>query len=448
VGALSREAWRLLDQKRRYWHKALSDDAAWAIYGQTFNVFDWLRDYSDQVVSDTLLSTLVSLFLLGIPISEVEPWNLLWSVELPTPEEFAKGVLIKLERISIDDVIAELYPQFEDIMIRSVYSVVDFMEAFMESPFAEALKPSVTEKGYYDVSRYGYSYYDPIAVREFFKSTLFAFLKKRGDVRTARDRVEAIARNLNINPELARNLFNRLTAIFSVKIQALTWDYGWWDFSYWAKEGSVGRVTYINYDLQEVEVEYEDLIDFQACGYWDEYPWDYFHWCDVVHPYKLTPPIITMLVDAVWRNFVNRIHATALAVANYQTYEERTQWTASERVETFALPVSQRMFLERVVHNTVRSMLGSVDPVTMRMYKSAVLQLFAIMSSPHRWGDGALRTMSEEELKSWWLDKWSSSGLDRNVLEKLYTAVKTHLRTFSSLRFRERTRFLRKRGLG
>ena len=412
------------------------------------NVFDWLRSYSDQVMSDTLLSSLVASFLLGIPLGDVEPWNLVWDVELPTPDEFAKGVLIKLEKISIDDIIAELYPQFEDIMIKSVYSVVHMMEAFMESPFAEAMKPSTTEKGYYDVSRYGYAYYDPQAVREFFRSTLFAFLKKRGDVRTARDRVRAIAENLNVNPELARNLFNRLMAIFSVKEQALTWDFGWWDLSLWAKEGSGGRVTYVNYDLQQVEVEYEDLIDFQACGYWDEYPWDYFYWCDVIHPYKLTPPTIVMLVDAVLHNYLVRIPTTAFALANYQTYEERTEWTASERLETFALPVSQRMFLERLVHNTVSNILGSVDPVTMRLYKSAVLQLFAVMSSPHRWGLGALRAMSEEELKRWWIDKWSSSGLDRNVLEKLYTAVKTHLRTFSSLRFRERIRFLRKRGIG
>jgi len=440
VGEASVRAWEVIEQKRKYWHKVLSEEGMWSTLVQTFNVFDWLSFFSDFTLSDTLFSTLVSSLLLGIQPIDLEPWNLCWDIELPSIEEFTKGVLIKLEKISITDLLPEFADMFKDITLS------------LEDEFRINVKETMLEKGYYGKSRYGYSYYDPTAVREFFRSALYAFMKKKHEIRTAREMVEQAAKALNIHPELARTLFNRQSALAAVKEEALTWDYGWWDRTNWSEEGSEGRVAYINYDLQVQETAYEDVIDLQAGGFWDDAVWDMFYWTEeapkAVHPFRLEGYNIASAIERVWLNFRSRISTTALAVGNYQTLKERTKWTESERLETYALPVTQKKILESLTESLVRSKEPGVDTIKLRMYKSAVLQLFGTVASMHRWGSGMFQVMSDEELRSWWVEKWVKSGLNREVLETLYDALKSRISTYSTLRHKERLRFLRKRLIG
>jgi hypothetical protein len=55
--------------------------------------------------------------------------------------------------------------------------------------------------------------------------------------------------------------------------------------------------------------------------------------------------------------------------------------------------------------------------------------------------------MEEPELRNWWLDYWSSQGLDRALLEKLYENVKTWLPRIVDVK-RELGRRVRLRRLG
>jgi len=440
LGEASVRAWEVIEQKRKYWHKVLSEDAMWSTLVQTYNVFDWLSYFSDITLSDTLFSSLVSSLLLDIPLIDLEPWNLNWDIELPTIDEFMKGVLIKLEKVSISDLAPEFIDALKDVTL------------FFEEEFGTAIKETKLTKGVYGYSKYGESYYDPQAVREFFRSALYTFTKKKYDVRTVKDLIDQSARTLSIHSEVARTLFNRLMAITAIKSDALTWDYGWWDYTYWGVEGSEGRITYLNYDLQPQEAPYEDMIDYQAGGFWDDAAWDYFYWTEevpkAIHPFRLKDFNLAALVERVWLNFRSRISTTALAVANYQTLRERTKWTESERLETYALPVTQKAFLERLTESVVLSKEPGVDALKLRLYKSAVLQLFGDLTSMHRWGTGMVLTMSEDELRGWWVGRWVKAGLSRDVLEALYDTLKKRLSTYTSLRHRERLRFLRKRLIG
>jgi len=82
VGEASVRAWEVIEQKRKFWHKVLSEEGMWSTLVQTFNVFDWLSFFSDFTLSDTLFSTLVSSLLLGIQPIDLEPWNLCWDIEV------------------------------------------------------------------------------------------------------------------------------------------------------------------------------------------------------------------------------------------------------------------------------------------------------------------------------------------------------------------------------
>ena len=445
MGMASREAWKIIEEKRKYWYKTLSTDAMWSVLGQSINIFDWLSFFSDYTLSDTLFSSLVSMLLLDIPPIDIVPWNVNFVVELPLPEEFIRGVLIKLRKITFDEVVDIQLPEFSDIIKPGLYDIDKFLETFLKIEFARPIIETRPRKAIYGVTRYDESYYDPTAVREFFRSTLYTFMKKDITLEEARNKIEATAKVLSIHEELARTIFNRLSAITSIKDRALTWDYGWWDRSYWSEEGSEGLIEFRNYELQSVKMPYEDLIDYQACGFWDDAIWDYFCWCDEIHPFRVEEPNLPMLAEAVWVNFRNRIISTYLAVANYQTLEERSEWTKSLRVDTYALPMSMRMHLERIVESIVRMYEPAIDPCRLRSYKSAALQIFGELTAMHRWGTEMYKAMSEEELREWWLEKWSRDGLDRGVLEAIYRSIRPRIDTFIDRRFRERMRFLRRK---
>jgi len=208
-------------------------------------------------------------------------------------------------------------------------------------------------------------------------------------------------------------------------------------------------VTFVNYQGEEVKVEYEHLADAQWGGHWDLSRWDYFYWVAPESPYK--PPVgfeepnISKIRDFVVRNLKSRIHTTPLLVANYQTAEARTSWSKSPRTETYALPLTQRYRLESLVDHMIKQALRDVGVFQLRLYKSAILDLYGMLYSPHRWGEEAIRVSTKDEIKSFWVEKWAGHGLDRGVLERLFDALYGVITAYGAERARARLRFLRYR---
>ena len=457
MGVSSLEVHKIIEEKMKYWYKALSDDAMWGVLGSTVDIFDWLSFFSDYVISDSIWSSLVIALLLDIDLPEIVPVNLEWSVELPDIEEFLRGVLIKLSRINILLLIEEIYPELYyglpsveiSRLITEMKRAIQQPTIFLTPELRKEVERTRLRKAVYGASRYDESYYDPQAVRDFLRSTLLAFTKKRGTWRTARDKVKASADSLGIAEGLVENIFNRLSAITTIKDEALTWDYGWWDRTKWGLEGSEGRLKFITYDLRVVELPYDDMSDYIIYGFWDYANWDFFYWYSeeprYAHPFRIEHPSITNLQDALWSNFRSRIMTTSMAVANYQTPRERRVWYESGRTHTYGYSMSQRAYVERVTDRVVRTLEPGVDALKLRLYKSATLQLLNALASPHSWGNEMFRSMTDEELRKWWVERWSSAGLKRETLEALYDTVVSTVKTMSRLRSRERISFLRRR---
>jgi len=439
MGFSQLEAERVSEQKLKYWLKALSEEAIDANTWRMFDTFDWSSFWSDWALSDTLFSSLVSMLLFGIPFSDIVPWLLNWAIELPSLDEFLRGVLIKLEPIDISLVFPELT------------SVSDTVWSVFVDEVAEGVAGTRLEKAVYGRSRYDESYYDPEAVREFLRSTLYAFTKKDVSWPERRLRVEKAAKLLGIGEDLARTVFDRLSVIEAVKEKAATWDYAWWDGSSWAPEGSGGAVEFVTYDLTVEAVEYEQLFDAQAGGLWDHSCWEYCFWTPDEPAYRFDPERLKAVFD-VYRDFIvsgfrRRYLATALAVANYQTAEERVDWR-SGRTETYALPAAQRARIESIVENAVKAVEPGADAFKLRLYKTAALELYGALYGVHRWGSEMQRALTLEELKSFWIGKWSADGLDPAVLERLWETVKPVIDALGSARLEARTRFIREKLLG
>ena len=115
------------------------------------------------------------------------------------------------------------------------------------------------------------------------------------------------------------------------------------------------------------------------------------------------------------------------------------------RVESFALPASQRVKIEGIVENVVRQLETDADAYKLRLYKTAALELYGALYSPHKWGNEMQRSMTPEELKRFWVSKWSGDGLNPDTLSKLWDAVKPAVDALGASRTTARMRFLREK---
>ena len=151
--------------------------------------------------------------------------------------------------------------------------------------------------------------------------------------------------------------------------------------------------------------------------------------------------------DFIVSGFRRRYLATALAVANYQTAEERADWR-SGRTETYALPAAQRARIESIVENAVKAVEPGADAFRLRLYKTAALELYGTLYGVHRWGSEMQRALTPDALKRYWIEKWSGDGLDPRVLEAIWASAKPAIDALGSARLQVRTRFIREKLLG
>lgn len=419
---------KIVWQKLSYAQKTLSNDAIFQNYFTISDVFDLASFFGDFVLSDTLFSSLMSAMLFDINPSEISPWSLAWDVELPTPDEYVRGVLIKLVPVDVSE-------QFPWMTNASAFVWENYL-----SEYAGAIESTRLYKGYFDESYFDQSYFDPTPVREFLRSTMYAFTKKGATFDTARQEVLAVAKNLGIDYEMASDIFRRLSMMTLIKSVCATADYSWVDVSEICEEGSEGHAYYIDLDGSVSWVEYTNIDDATSTCFADASIVDFCYVAPDKYPFKVIPEkYVTEILDAVDYmvfNFRDRLFTTALAVGNYQKYEEREKPQYSLRTEQYGesrLIVSD---VERKVEILVTSMIPDIPPIKLRMYKVATLSLYSNLSSSNKWGADMYKAMDIDTLRSQWIDEWSNKGLDRNILEKIWNDVWQTITSASSRRFR------------
>ncbi|RLE97810.1 MAG: hypothetical protein DRJ96_02860 [Thermoprotei archaeon] len=435
MGASQREASEILEMKRKYFSKLLSDDAIDSNIFRMFNIYDYASFWGEYVLSDTLFSSLTGLLFFDLSLAEVEPWQQIWDIQLPSMDEFLEGVLLEIEPIEIEVEFPEL--ELPELTIPEII-VPDVSRNVEETRPVKAVVGK---------SRYGESYVDPPAVREFLRSAIYAFLKKDVSLTEAKNRLMAVARQLGIAEEVVEDVFNRLSMMTSMKRQVAVWDYAWWDLSPWGTPDAPSIIEFTDWLLRTATREMRHLWDVEAGGWWDESYWDMCYWTDDETPFRVDPetlvPKLVEYVNFVVGNFKRRLLSTPLVVANYQRARERRYPWRSRRLEAWAVPSSHRMRLESLTEEVVRRLRPGTPPHVMRLYKTAVLDMYGKLYGTHGWGRRMEKAMSGEEFKNYWIEKWAGDGLEREVLEKLYETIRPVVDALGGARLTHHIRWLR-----
>jgi len=451
---------QITQQKIKNGNKVLTEQGILNMQLNFANLFDTYSFLSDLQISDTLFSSLISSLLYGINLNNIIPDNITFEVELPDLQQWLNGVLIILKQIDLSSLLQNLAISFPSLNLQFNLSDLlfnlNFSFNFTIPTISFNLGQSQLTKAYYNQSAYGLSYYDPTAVTNFLKSTMYSAVIKKKNPITIKNEMLALKQSLNLADFVVDDIYNRLIAMKQVKETACLVDYCWVDYSTIPPQADTPHhdalVTFQTFDNRTVTIPVTNMLDIQAGCYVDL---SYVDLCAVLdyditgdNVYASGGASIETVHNAIYRSFKSRINVTPLAMANYQTAKARLDPHNSERVAYYGFSTTQLRQIEEVAGRIVKQLNPGVDAFTLRQYKVAVDNIYSSLFQQHRWGNEAQQAMTQQQLQQWWVSKWSANGLDPNVLNALFNAIYPLIIAQGKVRTSNRLNFLRKKLFG
>jgi hypothetical protein len=409
------------------------------------------------------MSVLSLVLTFNISIPELQPINFDFRWRFPTVEEWLKGVGVVIEKLE--------GLQLNEIMPGYAVDVEEFVKMNFRPDLWQDILGTTIEKGYYGISRYGRAYYDPAVVREFVRNFVTAMFKKHPRYGERRAEILAMARALGVNEEVVREIYDRMSLIMSAHRECCILDYCTLDESSlcepydgccvlddcildeyilcepYEPEPEIAKIEFVDIDGNIVEVGVATLTDIQYACILDISVLDDCYLFDMEDAYADKAPHVDEFLDQRMRLFRGRAMITAPAFSNYVTGAEATDYHLAERTTVWGELMAMRYTVEHEVEALLAREAPGLNTFDRRKYVTAVLQLLGHTGKRHRWGYRVYQLMEEPELRNWWLDYWSSQGLDRTLLEKIFDNVKTWLPRIVDVK-REMGRRVRLRRLG
>ncbi len=410
-------------QKAKYHAKTTSTSGIYVNWLRGFDVYDLMPYYVWLYIPEFNYTSLSISLLFGIPPLETEPVNLDFEIELPSLEELLQGILVDISPMDLSKI-------FEWLKSLEDYILANFVEEAAESMLKTRL-----HKGVYGQSYYGQAYYDPPAVREFIRSTMLRLWLERRTLKQLRDDVASAASSLGIADFMARYMYDRISLVLNSQTETMVLGYGVLGRSRLGRRGSeLAVVPYVDYDgnYREVHlntldhVQYGFILGMTPLGFGYLLPKD-----TVYKKEKTTSPTgyeteagppVTKLIDYKARRILSTFTQSAFAFGNYSRWDEQRSYLRSERADQWMELQLLRYHVERMVEPII--LKYETNPVKIRMYKSAALQLVSAKAKRHRWGYKGYEAMTEEEFYQWWLQHWQAQGLNSVVLNEIYTRIK------------------------
>jgi len=432
VVTASIEAKKILLQKYKYWLNTLSDNAIWENLFNIYSTIDLLDFSFDTTIFDTVFSSILMTLSFGIPPLEIPPLNMCFNVELPKPEDFVKGKLLDIKCISCID----KYPVLREWLVD--------IHKYLETHFSEQVAESVLVKGVYGVTRYGYSYYDPAELKELLRSTLIKEAKRPVTSKTTAIIYTAIMKALGISYDTLDYIFTLFKAIERAKAEAALSEYSWSDYTV-AQEEKPGSTEFKTYDLamREITLLGDSIADLWGGAHSDIAISD----ISIVTDGEVAPVeqieeepkrIETIAAELISTEAKARLEYTPLLVANYQTAEERADFAKSRRADIYGVSRAIYYRLKEIVDRELKDAPSFIR----NQYNVAVQQLYSRLTRIGGWGNEAYRAMDLETLKAVWIEEWSSKGLDRKILEQLFSKAYRAVKTYAPIRLASKIKLM------
>jgi len=404
------------EQKAKYHSKTLSDSAVELTFIRNLDVYDLHAEYVWLTIPLFDLAQLGIAVQYGLTPSEFEPFMIDFTYDLPKTEETLQGIWAKFTPVDF----TKLYEWLTELP--------KTMEAITKPEAYPPMKPHLKNKAIYGQTYYGRGIYDPELAREAIRATLWKLRQMRtADISWVRD-VRDIARLLEMAGITEAVVWNRLMLLMSAQINCFVLGLTPIGKGRLAKtEDGCAVIPIIRSDGKEIEVKFRTLdhlmfgfiLGVTPLGFGMLLPKEGIF----KTPTKENPSPLSQMIGGKTRGITYRVTASTWAWAQYNKPEEMTDRHKSDRTTQYDLLQEQRRWVEKWVEARVPP--EESNPVKLRQYKNAVLQLIAWPAKRHRWGFALWKMMTEEQFKEWWLTFWERQGLNKGTLEALYEGAKS-----------------------
>jgi len=401
--------------KRKYHESVMTADAEWNNYLRFLNTYDMFVQWSSFIIPEFAINAIAIITTFGINPFELDVFSLVFDVKIPSLDQYLKGINIVIDKIPIEIALSKL-------------GIPSDFSSFLNTNFQIGISQPRPEKCVYEKSAYGMCYVDPDTMREFIRNAVLAIFKKHEDIESARREVEALADALGISRDMVATLFNRITMLRSYYRNAFTLNVS--SLNVATLVGDENKVPVYTFDGKVIEVDLKYLTDALMGCMLDVVALDLCYvmpegsaFKSDLDPTQQVPQIVDSIQNMVKDN-VSRYLYTPMALANYATGKERSDYKYSQRVETWGQLMAYRYAVDAYTESIIRQLLPDADKVTINTYATAVRQLFGHMYKRHKWGMDLWTMLNDEELKTYWVSYWSSQGLDPDVLNKIYDSIR------------------------
>lgn len=421
-------------QKQKYHAKVLSSDALFANWLRGMDIEGFLPWYVWLNIPEFTYAGLAFSILFDINPSEIIPANWDFDVDLPDLDELLQGILAEIKSLDW----SQIYEMLQDI--------TKFIEQNIAEEYQDDMLKSRPRKAIYGVSKFNRSYYDPPAVREALRSTFFKLWSERYTLEQLRRDLDALAKTLNLSPGFVQLVFNKISQVIYAQPSAMILGYGVLGRSRLGKRvenQEQAEMTMITYELEVQQwrgntldhAQYSLVLGLVPLGFGFLTPRNTVYKKPVRSGQYL--PLTRYIYDRGTGN-IYKMSWNPFSFGNYNRPDEQQDYRRSERADQYMTLQLIRYQIERIVDPLIRQY--ETNPVKIRMYKSAALQLVSLPAKRHRWGYEAFKVMTEQELVEWWKQHWASQGLNSELLEAIYERLKRWLPEWRRIKLKLGTR--------
>lgn len=408
----------LSEIKGKYHTKTLSDSALYLTWIRNLDMFDLFAEFLWLNISIFDLSQLGMVLLTDIVPIDFQPYAINFTYEMPDLEELLQGILIDFKKIDY----SKIYDWMTDIDL--------YIDTNIKLEYREDLKVKRNRKARYGITRYDYSYYDPYVPREFLKATFHRLRLLRTPDTTYYNTIRSTSEQIALNTALADSIYNRLFAQYSAQANAFILGMAVLGRSRLSEvRDGYTTIPIVDakgnlYDLKFRTLDHLQMgfiLGITPLGYGVLLPSESIYRQE---ENKYDPPIIKVMMEKI-RDIRNRITISTYAYSNYNKPEEMIDRHKSDRTAQYHIIQGIRRQVESWVEAQIPP--EESNPVRIRQYQSACLQMISWRAKRHRWGFETWKFMTEEEFKTWWINNWSSQGLNKDTLNKLFEGMRIWL---------------------
>jgi hypothetical protein len=401
-------------KKQMYFKKTLSDNAISLNTIRTIDVAPlWATNIWLNVTS--LDTSVIGLGLLNaITPAELQPLTIDFNAVLPSIDEMMQGIWVT----------------FQAVDFSKIYAFMTDLNAYVIANFKEQFQPEVILKMFpkakYGITPFGRGFYDPPAGREFLRSTFHRLRLLRPIDQSYIATMDNVSKQVGITDAAKDQVFDRQFLIASAQVNAFVLGLSLLGVSRLTQtQDGWGVIPTKTSDGRIVDIKFKTLDHLQMGFILGVTPLGYGYLLPEESIYKLpnekeNPPILDAVTRKA-RKISRSVGLTGIAYANYNKPDEMTDYHKSERTAQYDQLMTDREFIESWVEARIPS--NEANPVKIRQYKNAVLQLISWREKRHAWGYDGWKAMTEEQFKGWWLENWKQQGLNETTLLNLYEGV-------------------------